>query len=140
MGMERRFFTRHAVTVLILIVILWLIPFPTTIVPEWKIRIVNREGKPLADKRVTQSWRHYSLQFCCGNEDDRATDENGYVTFPKRVIWASLLRRVTFTVWAHIMTLAHGSTGIHAWVTAYPETVFYEPDKPLPSEIVLAGP
>ena len=120
-----------------------LLPFPTTVVPEWKIRVVDWEGKPLTDEFVRQSWTHYSLESCCGDIDDRWTDENGYVVFPERLIWASLLRRALFPIWARVMTIAHGSEGIAADVVVwgkdtYSESVEYKPNQPLPDKIVLS--
>jgi hypothetical protein len=99
-------------------VMVLLIPFPTTVVPEWRLRLVDEQGKPRAGVQVTQVWKHYSLEWggCCDNEEERWTDGNGFVVFPRRTIWAGLLRRIVFPIWARVLTLAHGGSGIHAYV------------------------
>jgi hypothetical protein len=104
--------------VILICVIVMLMPFPTTVVSEWRLRAVDEQGKPLAGLQVKQIWKHYSLEWngCCDNEEDRRTDDNGFVVFPRRTIWAGLLRRIVFPIWAQALTLMHGSTGIHAYV------------------------
>jgi len=114
--------SRRKILLLVFILVL-LFPFPTTVVPEWKVRVADQNGKPFVGESVMQSWKHYSLDWsgCCDNTETRTTDENGVVIFPKRTIWAGLLRRLIFPMWAEVMSLAHGSTGIHSyiWVKSY---------------------
>ena len=115
-------------------------PFKTTVVPEWKIRVVDESGEPFTDARVFQSWYHYSYDVSDGEE--RYVDQNGYVTFPERTFRAPLLYRVLRSALAQLLTLAHGSTGIHAYVWAVtPERTsaffYYKPGEPLPKTIVL---
>ena len=125
--------------VVVFFLALSLLPFPTTVVPEWQLRVTDKEGKPVAGVRARQFWKHYSLawQGCCPEMEDRWTDANGYVVFPKRTIWAGVLRRIVFPVWAKAQTLAHGSTGIRAYVMISDEyeTNNYQPGKPLPNEV-----
>lgn len=121
-----------------------LYPFETTVVPEWRIRVVDEHGVPIKGKFVRESWAHYSLELDpTVNGADRWTDDKGYVTFPKGTVRASLLRRAVFPILTTVYTLAHGSTGIRAGVTVWyganatSESVNYEPNKPLPEQIVL---
>src|SRR5882672_1607716 len=96
-----------------------LLPYKTTVVPAWRLRVVDENGHPYAGKQVRQTWKHYSLELDAGdNLEDRWTDENGYVAFPERTIRASFLGRVILTTFNTGMTLAHGSIGIHADVAA----------------------
>lgn len=123
-------------------VALLLVPFPTTMVPEWRVQVINRQGHVLRGEFVRQSWTDYSLESCCGDMDDAWADESGYVVFPRRVIWASLLARTVKPPLAKLMTLAHGSAGVHADVTAWGRdgvavSVRYEPGVPPPDKIVL---
>jgi len=76
-----------------------LAPFETTMIPRWKLQVVDVNGTPCSNMRVTQSWGHYRL-FFGGNyaSDDRDTDINGYVEFPQRTVQASLSRRIVMPV------------------------------------------
>jgi hypothetical protein len=126
-------------TALLLLAVTLLVPYPTPVVPEWRIRVVDRDGAPVAGEPVRETWQHYSLEIG-GHEEERPTDANGYVVFPARTIWRPLLARVLFTSCAAVATLAHGSTGVHAWVMAPRHTTgcypcIYEPGEPLPAEI-----
>jgi hypothetical protein len=119
-------------------------PFPTTAVPEWKVQVVDGQGRALKGELVRQYWQDYSLESCCGGGSaDARTDENGYVIFPRRSVWASLFSRVVNPPIAELMTLAHGSAGVHANVMVWGRdnnavSVKYEPGEPLPDKIVSA--
>lgn len=115
-------------------------PFETTVVPEWKIRVMDETGSPFAGARVVQQWDHYSLGK--GGGEEKWADDAGYVVFPKRTVRSNLLYRVLRTSWAVLMKLAHGNTGIRAtvWATTprvSSDSVEYEEGKPLPGVIVL---
>jgi len=103
--------------------------------------VVDQSGEPLVHEHVREIWQHYSLEGE-GHEEDRWTDENGYVVFPERKIWSPLLWRVVSTSLAAVLTLAHGGMGVDVWVmvTRYSTNGGardYVPGKPLPSEIRL---
>jgi hypothetical protein len=126
-------------TALLLLAVSLLVPYPTQVVPEWRIRVVDLNGAPVFREPVMEIWQHYSLESV-SHEEERLTDGDGYVIFPERTIWRPLLARVLFTSCAAVSTLAHGSMGVHAWVMApghsmscYP--CVYEPGEPLPAEI-----
>ena len=36
-------------------------PYETTMVPAWKIRVVDCNGVPVKGEFVRESWKHYSL-------------------------------------------------------------------------------
>ncbi len=126
---------------LLLCGVILLVPFPTTVVPEWKITVLDQTGKPFANWEVREYWQHYSLESD-GHQDNRLTDENGYVVFPERTIWSPLLWRIASTSLAALSVIAHGSMGIDAWVMVYGYstgggTRTYKPGEPLPNEIVI---
>jgi len=123
-------------TALLLLAVVMLIPYPTTVVPEWKIRVLDRYGAPVEGEPVREVWQHYSYESESHGEE-LPTDADGYVTFREREIWASPLRRVVFTCWAALWTLAHGSMGESAWVlvpgrSAYHPEFVYKAGTPLP--------
>ena len=109
--------------------------------PEWKIRVVDQHGQPFVGEEVREIWQHYSLEGE-GHSEERQTDENGYVVFPERKICTPLLWRIVSTGLAAVLTLAHGSMGVHAWVmvigySTSGGTRDYKPGRTLPGEIVL---
>ena len=131
-----------ALVVLILILLAGLYPYNSTVVPAWKLRIVDERGKPYVNLPATQAWKNYSLEINAGqNLDTRSTNLDGYVEFPKREIRASVLKRAILTSLTALMTLTHGGFGVRAYVHAsgpqgYGE-VNYEPGKSVPAQLVL---
>jgi len=85
-----------AVIVLLLAVLL-LFPFKTTIVPTWTLKVTDESGNPVQEIRVTEHWQHYLLE-ASGHEELRRVDADGRVSFPERTIRASLLRRLLATL------------------------------------------
>jgi hypothetical protein len=121
-----------------------LYPFESTVVPEWTLRVVGQRGNPVRGEFVRESWAHYSLELNPTRYGaDRWSDDNGYVSFPKGTIRASLARRAIFPVLTSIYSLAHGSRGIRAEVTVWhgadnmPKSLTYEPGNHLPDQIVV---
>ncbi len=117
-------------------------PFETTVVPTWRLRVVDEEGVPYARKRVRQSWKHYSLELEDGeNMADGLTNEDGFVEFPERTVRLTTAGRISRTALTHILKVFHGSTGIHADVAAIgPQgyrSLEYVLDGPPPAQLVL---
>ena len=127
---------------IVLVLFVGLCPYNTTVVPAWKLRIVDEKGQPYANIPATQAWKDYSLELTAGqNLDTRSTNTDGYVEFPQREMSASVLQRIFKTILSALMTLAHGGFGVQAYVHAsgpqgYSE-VDYERGKPLPAQLVL---
>ena len=61
---------------------------------------------------MRQIWQHYSLESR-GHEQDLRTDDGGRVTFPRRTIRASILRRVLHPVWNILRQGVHAGFGVH---------------------------
>lgn len=118
------------------VVVLLFYPFEWTVVPEWKIRVVDQARKPVANMVVTERWRHHSLEFQ-GHLENRTTDSDGYVIFPHRAIRASLVFRAVGWGVAHLNV--HGRSGPEASTTVdgdYGDSD-YSPGKPLRKVIVV---
>ncbi len=133
---------RQLFLLLAAIAIAGLIPFETTVVPKWKVRVVDETGAPYASMRVRQSWKHYTLETEAGeNSDTRWTDTEGYVEFPERVLSAGILSRVVRSAFAVFKLVAHGSLGISASIdSSGPQgyrSIEYEPGSPLPNTLIL---
>lgn len=90
--------------------ILALIPFPTELVPESRFQIVDASHQPLPNIATEQEWKSYTF-FNVGGFEERCTDSDGVVVYPRRMLWASAFSRVTFPVLAQIGTIIHGSAG-----------------------------
>jgi hypothetical protein len=119
-----------------------LYPFESIVVPAWRLRVVDEEGRACPDMLVNQGWKHYSLDLEAGDYGEhKFTDVNGYVDFSKRTIRASLIQRIIAPVIAHALTIAHGSTGKSGYVfaTGMKEGAWldYKPGKSLPDKILV---
>ena len=121
-----------------------LLPFDTIFVPEWTIRVVDENGAPYKGLYVAQYCTNYILNIhpCEGAADaSKATDGDGYVTFPERKIRASLLYRIVRPVLSYILSFVHGGSGVHGdLVSTGPQgyaDLKYTPGESLPKEFVI---
>lgn len=121
----------------LVLVVLVIYPFESTVVPQWKIRLVDESGNSVVGVGVNEGWRHYSVEIR-RHEESLITDDEGYVTFPRRTVRAGVLIRA---VGGMITALnPHGSSGPHAFADvmgSYSGTADYSPDKPLPTTIIV---
>ena len=119
------------------VALLLLYPFKTTVVPDWKVRIVDEAGNPMRSFRVREVWQHYTIETY-SHEEDLITDGDGYVTFPKRTVRGSLLVRIG---WPMVNVLnVHASFGPSAYVSildyqSIPQ--LFSPGQPLTTQIVV---
>ena len=141
---RRRPLTKRGLLILsACVAVILLYPAKTVVVPAWKIRVVDESGRPLPNEFVRQVWKHYSLELGADDHsDDKWTDAEGYVSFPERTVRANLLQRILVPVRNMVALGPHASYGISAYVMVWgghllPATADYDPDKPLPQEIVL---
>jgi hypothetical protein len=120
----------------------FLYPFETLVVPEWKAKIVDEGSNPLARVRVTEHWQHYSIETQ-GHEADAWADQLGDVAFPQRTIRASLFRRLFGAIRNIVRTGIHASFGPSAYLIVLTdfehstENADYSPGKPPAQTIVL---
>jgi hypothetical protein len=112
-------------------------PFETTVVPEWKFRVVDESGNPVKGVGVKEGWRHYSVQIR-RQEESLFADDEGNVTFPRRTVRAGLLVRAVGSLIAALNP--HGRSGPHAFIDvqgSYSGTADYSPDKPIPPTLIV---
>lgn len=122
--------------------LLLLYPFETTVVPEWRLRIVDEEGNAIRMTAVKEVWQHSTIESA-SHEEDSITDNDGYVTFPRRTVRGSLLVRIGTPI-VHVLDV-HASFGPIAYVLVpdYPDGSFQEynhiyfPGQPLPTQVVI---
>jgi hypothetical protein len=112
-------------------------PFESTVVPQWKMRVIDESGNAVRGVGVKEGWRHYSVETR-RHEESLITDNEGYVTFPRRKVRAGLLVRA---VGRMITALnPHGRSGPHAFADvmgSYSGTADYSPGKPLPTTLIV---
>ena len=117
-----------------------LYPWQSMVVPEWKVRIVDQKGVPLANTGVREVWQDYSSETR-SHQQDLVTDNDGYVSFPKRTIRSPFVLRI---IKSAINSLnPHHSSGPDAFVIVL--TSEYDtwsnnsavPGQPLPKEVVV---
>ena len=114
-------------------------PFETTIVPAWKVRIIDESGKPVLTAPVSERWRHHSIETH-GHNETSITDDEGYVSFPRRTVRASLVFRIVGG--AVVRLNVHGESGPKASLlvlgpySSLTKTT-YNWGEPLPETIVV---
>lgn len=123
------------------LLLLLLYPFKTTVVPEWRVRIVDEAGNPLRTTRVREVWKHYTIESA-SHAAVLITDGDGYVAFPRRTVRGSLLVRIGWPI-VNVLNV-HASYGPSAgvYVLDYPADFLednnnYFPGQPLPTQVVL---
>jgi hypothetical protein len=133
-----------ALIISFLLMLLCFIPFETTLVPEWTVRVKDEMGNPYVEKLVGQTCENYTLGVSPCAESNIAgkyTNSDGLVTFPERKVQLSLISRMFRSIFNYAKLLAHGSIGIDVYIHASGPTGYkvlkYEQGKPAPSEMVL---
>jgi hypothetical protein len=123
-------------------VLLSLIPYQSTTVPEWRLRVITTQGEPLTGVQVYQTWQYYGLDSSgTFNSDIKVTDETGYVFFPKRTVNASLLQRSLAFLGDWVNINPHASSGPYAHISVHRGGTTYSADykggEELPSELIV---
>jgi len=78
---------------LLFLLLVLIFPFQSTIVPRWRLHVVDETGTQIAGINVTEHWQHYLLESE-GHEELRRTDESGVADFPARTIRAGIASRL----------------------------------------------
>jgi hypothetical protein len=103
---------KKRILILVVIAVVLLYPFESTVVPAQNVVVMTEGRRPVQDATVRQRWQDYSLESR-GHEQDLKTDLNGRITFPRRTIRASLLRRALHPIGNFFWQGVHASFGIH---------------------------
>ena len=89
---------RFITIALIVGILVLLTPWRIQIVPAWKLRVIDENGKPISALTVSQTWVDPNCRFFWLEEDYR-TDGNGLVNFPERYTWQNIFLRVAAPIW-----------------------------------------
>ena len=121
--------------VILLVVLLY--PFQTTVVPKQHVLVVNQDMRPIKGVLVRQIWQHYSLEGD-GHEEDLLTDVGGRVTFAKRTMRSNLVWRICGPIVNIVTQGAHASFGVHTDMFTLGEgaETAAHPVAPYPDDIV----
>jgi hypothetical protein len=92
MNARRKFWIRLFAIVLVFSLIFFA-PYKSTTLPEWVVKVVDEDGKPVSGLGVAEEWSYFGIDFAA-SIDNKQTDTQGRVAFPRRVIWASLASRL----------------------------------------------
>lgn len=127
---------------IIVVIIALLYPIEFNITPEWKLKVVNEKGEPIADALVRQYWMHGAVNSD-DHQEDFWTDKDGYVVLPKRKVSAPIIH-LSYMVCLNILTLGHHSgfrprSSVTAWSDGLDGYIPYTPDQPPPSQLTLRG-
>jgi hypothetical protein len=112
-----RHYYKHIIIVLLAIVIF--VPFyPVTIVPEWELLFVNKDGTPAASISVKQIWKHYSYEWFGGEHTNEGlqADSTGYIKLPAREIRVSLFKIISSTILDTVNINPHASSGPSSYI------------------------
>lgn len=116
--------------IIVIVLAVLFIPFPTVIVPKWKVQVADINGNICENREVAETWAHYSIYIGGGNfqTENRRTNNEGYVEFPERNVWAPIIWRAIGSIIANILTLAHGGAGPDAsiWTTGLKEKAWID--------------
>ena len=72
----------------------------------------------MAKITVRESWQQYSLEEQ-SHEEDRLTDSNGRVEFPRRYKWSSVAQRVYGCIKQVAMTGVHAGCGAKSYLVVF---------------------
>lgn len=118
-----------------------LAPFPTTLVPEWRIQVIDMEGEPVSNVQVKQEWSYSETLWT--SEAVQMSNELGIVVFPERHFYAPLSLRI-FARSIDIVNNAvmpHGArTGVYSSVRSSAGSYYwleYRSGQELPGILIL---
>jgi hypothetical protein len=106
------------VAVAVAILVAAFIPLPQTVAAAWTITALDAARRPLTGVTVREVWQQYSFEDS-SHEEDRLTDTNGKVQFPRRTYWTSIGSRFLGCVRQIGSGGVHASCGPHSFLVAF---------------------
>jgi hypothetical protein len=76
-----------------LIIVLLVYPFNVTVAPEWKVKVIDEKGEPVAGAYVSEFGSHGTLDF--QHKEALCTDLSGEAQFSRQTARASVLTRIS---------------------------------------------
>jgi hypothetical protein len=103
--------TKLSLAGIALVVFLLVYPFNVTVAPEWNVKVVDENGKPLPGAYVSEFASHGTLDF--EHNEAVCTNVNGEAQFVRHSVRASVLTRISRRV---LRFNIHGGLGPHVAV------------------------
>jgi hypothetical protein len=103
--------------VLLVLLFAFFYPFKIRIAPEWAARVIDENGKPVAQAHVEETWQEYSLEEVA-HHDHQTTAADGIVHFEPHTMRASFASRLSGCLHNFRRTGVHTSCGAYSWVLA----------------------
>jgi len=100
------------------VLILSLFPFQQTVAPKWEVTTLDANRRPLSGITVREVWQQYSLENL-SHEEDRLTDTNGQVNFPRRIYRSNFVTRFFSCVQQVARLGVHASCGPKSYLVAF---------------------
>jgi hypothetical protein len=103
-------------------------PYGSDDVPEWKLKVIDESGQAVPEVGAVEEWSHPIVKDRIIRVYD-VTDHDGWVTFPKGGVRASLVRRALVYVLSkktgrsplHAIACWHDKTGDVVWNDVHQE-------------------
>ncbi len=96
------------------LILVGFIPYSTAVVPEWSVKVVDKDGRPQPGIDVVEFCESFTLwENPCYQASDRLqiTDQDGVVTFSAKYVTLSLWSRFYRSGISVLLLAAHGSIG-----------------------------
>lgn len=103
---------------------IFLYPLQTTVVPAWRLQVIDTNGNPVSGIGINYYWQHYGIEWN-GSEERTDTDSNGYVSFPARTTRASLAQRALRAI-TNAPYIVHASWGRSGHIVVWGKPDVYE--------------
>ena len=85
------------------------VPRSRVLISQWTVRVIDEDSRPVGNVRVSESWKHYSLDQHGGG--DLYTDDSGRAVFPPKEMKAPLAYWFLRPVVTRIEYGVHASSG-----------------------------
>ena len=100
--------------IILIACVLWY-PYKSGAVPEWRIQIIDVEGRPVVGMQVEQEWLD-PIDDGIISEDSRQTGTQGFVVFPQRLLHNRLaFGTPQYQPSAHVYMCGQGQYGRAFW-------------------------
>jgi|SRR5271168_5147248 len=77
-------------------------PYPVSGVPQWKLQILDANGRPAAGAVIQQEWIDPDSEGEGTPTDTQTSDSNGFVVFPEHRLRNRLANGKSLTASAHV--------------------------------------
>jgi hypothetical protein len=97
------------------------VPIERLAIPAWRVQVLDETGRPVPRVNVHEEWKEFDGYFVM--EDERITDDTGWVSFPERRPRTRVLYRIfeTEVPIAHAWVCWNDKTGDVDWERTTPQ-------------------